>query len=138
MAHGQAHHAGVATIHAGVLFRGHGNRPELWMLDRVCTRLVERIAGLYIGVDLFIRVVAHGHVGDAEIPEEQAITQTEQGNAGVDLMRMTTQTFEHRDGICTVFWFAQDVLPIDNSRIRCQDDLIGIRPDSARLGFSKS
>ena len=62
MTYGQSHHAGEATVHAS-------DGTELGMLDRVCASLVERIAGGNVVANFLLGVIAHGHIGDAEILE---------------------------------------------------------------------
>src|ERR1043165_3270851 len=97
MTHRQSHHAREAAVDVS-------NRMKLWMLDRIRTRLVERVASLHICQKFFVRVVAHRHVGHAEIFEEESIAKAKQGNPGVDLMSMPAQTLEHRGRLVCIDW----------------------------------
>src|SRR6185503_1823200 len=47
MTHRKAHHAGIASAHLG-------NRVKVWMLDRVCASLIQRVASLDVGTDLLV------------------------------------------------------------------------------------
>ncbi len=94
------------------------------MLDGIRTRLVKRIAGLHVRLDLLIGIVPHRHICHAEILEEKSIPHTAQRNPGVDLMRVPAQPFEHRDGLRAVVRFAENVRSIHPRSIRGEDDLV--------------
>ena len=107
------------------------------MLDPIRSRLVERVASGDIGLDLGVGVTPHGHVGDAEVGQEEAVARSKQGNSGVDLMRASAQAGQHGCRFRTISGLAKDVRTIHYSCICREDKPVRIRFDCARFCFGK-
>jgi hypothetical protein len=107
------------------------------VLDGVCAGFIERVAGSYVGANLFIGVVAHGNVGNAEIGQDVAVAHSKQGNPGVDLMRASAQASQHGYGFVVILGFAEDVESIHHGGIGREDDPVCVRFDGACLFFCK-
>ena len=99
--HGQSHHRRVTTAHAL-------NRFKLQVLDGIRAGLVERVAGLDIGLDRCIRIISHRDVRHAQVSKQLSGACFERGQAGVDLVCMCPQPFEHVDSICRVPGLSMD------------------------------
>lgn len=108
------------------------------MLDCVRASLIERVAGLDVGIDLVVRIIPHGNVRNAEFLQEESIAQAKQGNPGVDLMRVSAQARQHCDRFRHILRLAQNIITIHNCGIRREDDLVRVSRDGARFCFCKS
>ena len=131
--HGQSHHRRVTTSHAL-------NRFKLQVLDGIRAGLVERVAGLDIGLDRCIRIISHRDVRHAQVSKQLSGACFERGQAGVDLVCMCAQPLEHLDGICRVFGLSIDCAIEYDGCVCCYDDLclFGVCQGRMRFCFRQS
>ena len=133
MAHWETHYRRETAAHA---FNGL----ELRVLDGVRAGLVERVAGLDVGLDRGIRIISHRNIRHAQGGQQLSGACFERGQAGVDLVCMGAQPLEHMDGICRVSWFSMDRAIEYDGCICCNDDQYqpGVCPGGTRFGFCQS